>query len=241
MKKLKYYLTAIMLLALFVASFSFTGCEKEKVDTGAKDPVAPTAIFKKQLSLQTADGKLALLEVGASEKALLDQMEAKQFEVVLNPKLEEGAEEPHNEANEDQPIIMPSKYVTVQLLGAYSGEEITGYAVHFGEELQNILHREKAGMEIILTPSDFQPNTRTAGWRYIPGTSMVKLENWPNSSTSIGAKVYRQGGYTHTLPPIWCCYWCDRCSHTHPSLKHLKVNIYRGVPSSFRSYTYCHP
>lgn len=208
--------------ALFLGlMLMFSACQKEEVvETAMPDQELPTAAFKKQLAIQTAGGETAMLEVGASDQALLDRLDARDFSVELNPTGGEAAEETHVDGNEvaTKPVIT-ARFLTVQMLGAYSEADIISYRVNFGSAFQDLVRREKIGMRIILSPSEYTPDDRIAAyWRR---TDPCKWLRCFGDGGQISTKVHiwkRTTSWQHLLAHDMHFYnyqTCTACHHTN--------------------------
>jgi hypothetical protein len=211
---------ALCLLALL--ALTVTACEKEPVtDPGTQDQAIPEATFRKQISVDQADGKRVLLEVGATDQALLDQMEASYFSVDFKVPEEDAIEESHEDAKMDQAGPLPSRFVTVQVLGAYAEKEISAYAINFSDAMQDLMRREKLAVRIILSPSEYVPTAKTSGhWYYTRPCARVKCigdggEIKTLVRTHRGVLIWGTwitGSAIHTFEFLNSTY-CAKCTH----------------------------
>jgi len=205
----------------------------------------PEATFKKQISLDQADGKTIVLEVGATDQALLDQIEARHFTVDLNvPEMNDGEEshgctqahsdeESHEDAKAKPVEPLPSRFITVQVLGAYAEKEIHSYAIHFSDAMQDLMRREKLGMNVILSGSEYEPAAKTNGHWY-PTRACARMRlNGDGGQIKTRVQTYRaylsgntwvRGSALHTPYLEFLNYvYCTKCAHGVSRIKDVWV------------------
>jgi hypothetical protein len=212
--------TALFMLAL--VALTATGCEKDAVAEATEQAqIPPVASFKKQVSLDQADGKSILLEVGATDQALLDQLNASSFTVDLNAPATEAVDESHEHAKADPALTtLPSRHITVQVLGADADQEISSYTINFSDGLKDLMRREKVALRIKATPAAYEPAAKTAGhWHRTPYCAKVTAYG-DGGQIQTGVSVYRAYLYGNTwyqahLHTFYFYYnaTCTRCAH----------------------------
>lgn len=254
---------ALGTLAMLV--INLTACDKEAIPEPIdKVQEVPEAAFKKQLSLNQPDGNSILMEVGASDQALLDRIEPSHFTVDLNVSDthadEEGhactqghaGEGSHEDAKASPCAPLPSRYITVQVLGAYSEKEIQSYAIHFSASMQDMMRREKLGMRVILTDTAYVPTAlptgKTAGWWKITRACVRMRLNGDGGQIKTLAQTFRadlngstwvRGNALHNPPLEFLNYtYCKKCNHSGVS-RIKDVYVIRDVLSSVWIFDTC--
>jgi hypothetical protein len=237
------FLKLVALGLLSVSAMLGTGCEKRTVmDVATEAQSTPTVSFKKQLTLDRIGGKTVMLEVGATDQALLDQLEAKQFGVAVNGPTSEVTETSHSHAKQGQPNpVLPTRFVTVQVLGAYGDQEISNYTLTFDAGLQDLMRREKVGMRIILAASQHEePSGKTAGWWYRTPYCGKVVCNGDGGQIQTGVITYRPTS-TGQLPVHTFYFFnsapCTKCAHGVNYLDDIWV--FQDVLTSVVVYTGC--
>ena len=228
---------------VFACAAMISACQKEDLSTNATAATPSSSFVKKQLAIDDVNGKAVLIEVGASDINLLDQLQASQFTVELGMPTADAPETAHAPHEKSNPTtVIPQRYVTVKVLGGYTNAEIEGYTLSFSKALQDLLRREKAGMRIALQPSDVTPPiaTRTSGWWYRTPYCSKVICYGDGGQIPTGVTTYRPTSVGQSAVHAFTFFnsaSCTRCAHGINAIDDIWV--WQDVLRSVGVYGYC--
>lgn len=224
----KNHLQAAALGALLVFA---AGCEKEMpANSQEAIEVLPAASFTKQLTIGANNRSAAsfVVEVGASEQRLLDEIDASSFSITLNPPELPSNSAEINEFNHEAPqdvvdfgLKPDQKYVTIQLVGAFAKEAFEGYTITFGDQFNKMLREENVAMRIRLRSAEASGRAPVVapGWWRTPYCGRVNLTG-DGGNIKTGVTVYRAylSGSVWRQSPIhtfefFNSTYCTKCAH----------------------------
>jgi hypothetical protein len=232
----KYTFLKMTLISGFaMATGLITGCQKNLVEEAASQNAwVPTTVAAKQIEVPTAEGKTIVMEVSASDQALLDLVSPKHFAADLN-NVTVAVDEAHSETKQLAPDPqMPTRYLSIHVLGADIEGGMETYTIHFSDAFQAIMRREQAGMHINLQPSTQDPAGRTSGWwARTPYCSKVTCYG-DGGAIPTGVITYRPTNVGQS--PVHQFYFfnsasCTKCAHNVNALDDIWV--FQDVLSSF--------
>lgn len=244
--KNRFQAAALGALLIFAA-----GCEKE---VPVKSPEAtgalPTAQFTKQLTIGANNRSSAsfVVELGANDQRILDQLNATSFRLSLNNADTAQADVSVHEEHQDAvpPALKPGqKIVSIRVLGANSSEAIEHYSIDFSDEFKRLARKEGIATRIQLSPDESLPmqSAKAAGWWFrTPYCGKVTCYG-DGGSIKTGVTVYRayRVGNTWYQSAIHTFYFfdnasCTKCAHGVTYLDDIwvfqdvlrRVDIYAG-------------
>lgn len=251
----KNHLQAAALGALLVFA---AGCEKEMPANSQEATEAlPAASFTKQLTIGANNRSTAsfVVEVGASEQHLLDEIDANSFAIQFNPEstTESGVTEPHSHDDAAEGVSVSLKgrpLLTMAVLGAYSESPLESYKVDFSKEFQKLIERSNAVLSVDLGPSNKKPvlSLKTSD-TYYDTPHCLAIEFWGNNAgVKEKVRVYYPkpypltGSYNHPLT-FHNYLYCRKCDHDDAPTYAPYLNnflLYEGLINGYRCHSVCY-
>ena len=210
------------------ALLTFTvGCEKEvPVPAANGQDALPEARFKKQLSIgaQNRSDASFVVEVGASEQRLLNEIDASSFLLALNPDAG-SSESQGEEAHEDAALatLKPGQnVVSIRVLGVNASKAMESYTIDFSDGFKRLARKEGLATRIVLRPDESLPaqTAKAAGWWYRTPYCRKITTYGDGGSISTGVTVYYAylSGSVWRQAPLHTFYFfhnasCNSCAH----------------------------
>lgn len=238
----KNHLYAVACAALL----TFTvGCEKEVPAPAANGQDAlPEARFKKQLSIgaQNRSDASFVVEVGASEQRLLDEIDGSSFTMNSNPVIsndnEVDAPHEHGDADESLNVSIEGRpHVTIDVLGTYSDAPVPDFGVQFSENFQKALEKSNAILTVDFGSRGGTPKVQAKANSQFYATqkhSTIRVRG-NNAGVPEVVRFYRSNGYHDATFNI--SFRCDKCSHNAAYVQNFR--LYQGGINGFDTYSYC--